>query len=196
MKRTRIDWNEVKDRLRASERAVEQALAVGPGRIEAVYSRRAIELARTTAARSLARGFPTLVFSLAQERYAIELQALAEVLPFRRCVPVPGSPAQFLGVINLRGEVRSVADGRRLLLPAAGPGGDSGFILMLRRPGQEIGLKVDRIDEFLELRREELAHSGQGTFAQGAFAQAVGGGAVMLLNVDAVLASALSRGSV
>ncbi len=191
MKRTPIDWLEVKDRLRASERAVEQALAVGPRRIEEVYSRRALELARTTAARALARGLPTLVFRLAQERYAIELADLAEVLPFRRCVPVPGSPAQFLGVINLRGELRSVADGRRLLLPASGTGGDSGFILMLRRTGQEIGLKVDRIDEFLEISREELAHSEPGSFAQG-----IVGGTVMLLDVDAVLASALSRGSV
>jgi purine-binding chemotaxis protein CheW len=189
MKRTRIDWHAVKERLRASERAVQQALAAGPRRLEEVYARRAVELARTSAARSTARGIPTLLFRLAQERYAIELQALAEVLPFRRCVPVPGSPAQFLGVINLRGELRSVADGRRLLLPAAGPGGDSGFILMLRRPGQEIGLKVDRIDEFLELRREDLAHSEPGSFAQG-----ISGGAVMLLNVDAVLAAALSRG--
>jgi chemotaxis signal transduction protein len=94
-------------------------------------------------------------------------------------------------VINLRGELRSVADGRRLLLPASGAGGDSGFILMLRRAGQELGLKVDRIDEFLEIRREELSHAEPGSLSQG-----IAGGAVMLLNVDAVLASAFSRGRV
>ena len=49
-------------------------------------------------------GLPVLIFRLAQELYAIELEEVAETLPFERCTPVPGSPPQFLGVINLRGE--------------------------------------------------------------------------------------------
>jgi len=191
MKRAHIDWNEVKHRLRASESATAQALQAGPRRIEEVYTRRAIELARTAAERAVGRGVPTLLFRLAQERYAIELKDLAEVLPFKRCVPVPGSPPQFLGVMNVRGELRSVADGRRILATAVGAVGDSGFVLMLRRPGQEIGLKVDDVDELREIRREDLTHSGKSGFAQG-----IASGAVVLLDVDAVLASVFSRGSV
>jgi chemotaxis signal transduction protein len=93
--------------------------------------------------------------------------------------------------MNVRGELRSVADGRRILATAVGAVGDSGFVLMLRRPGQEIGLKVDDVDELREIRREDLTHSGKSGFAQG-----IASGAVVLLDVDAVLASVFSRGSV
>jgi len=55
------------------------------------------------------------------------------VLPFAPCAPVPGAPPQFLGVINLRGELRAVVDLARLLVPSADGNSDSEFVLMLRR---------------------------------------------------------------
>jgi hypothetical protein len=42
MKRAAIDWEKVRNRLRASELALEEALAEGPDRIEAAYRQRAV----------------------------------------------------------------------------------------------------------------------------------------------------------
>lgn len=177
-----IDWENVRSRLRASERALEEVLAEGPERIEAAYHQRAIRLAERQAEHEPAStGVPMLVFRLAQERYAIELQEVAEVLSFARCTPVPGGPPHFLGVINLRGDLRPVLDLGRLLATSEHGNSDSGFVLMLRRPGQEIGLKVDRIEELREVRREDSNGPG------GRYVKGVASGVLMLLSVDAVL---------
>jgi chemotaxis signal transduction protein len=181
MKRAGIDWETVRTRLRASERAMEDALAESPERIEAAYRQRAVRLAKGQA-ESVSPGLPMLVFGLAQERYAIELEEVSEVLPFVRCTPVPGGPPHFLGVISLRGDLRPVLDLGSLLAASENGNRDSGFVLMLRRPGQEIGLKVDRIEELRDIRPEASDVLPHGRFAKG-----VASGTLMLLSVDAVL---------
>jgi len=191
MKRAATDWEQVRRRLRVSTAAIEGALAESPERIEAAYRSRAASLAKTELAQPVSAGVPALVFGLAQERYAIELQELTEVLPFARCIKVPGAPPLFRGVMNVRGELRSVVDLGRLIgslrssadPPTASGAGESGFVLMLRRPGREIGLQVDRIEELREFRPEELDAPGQANYAKGVHAGAM----IIVLAVDAVL---------
>jgi len=188
MKRA-IDWAVVRSRLRSSQRALEETLAESPERIDAAYRQRAIRLAGEQAeSGSDSPGLLVLIFQLAGERYAIEVRDVAETLPFARCTPVPGSPPQFLGMINLRGELRAVLNlGRLLGLPENGQK-DSGFVLILRRQGREIGLKVDLIEDLSAIRPEELSAFGQSDYVKG-----IASGALMLLSVDAVLAEVFSK---
>jgi twitching motility protein PilI len=194
MKRSGIDWEQVRHRLLAIERSVEEALADSPARIEAAYRRRAIRLAkRQVELEPVSAGLPSLVFGVARERFAIELKELSEVLPFVSATPAPGAPPWLCGVINLRGEIRAVVDLRRLLTPsedAEGEAGfvDPGFVLMLCRPGSEIGLRVDRIEGLRAIRPDEL-----GPAIQGNYVRAIASGALMLLNVEVVLAQILSK---
>jgi purine-binding chemotaxis protein CheW len=190
MKQTAIDWELVQSRLRASERAMEEALAESPARIEAVYRQRAVRLAnKQTDLSPASAGLPVLVFRLAQERYAIELKELAEVLPFARCAAVPGAPPRFLGVINVRGELRAVLDLCRLFGLSEDAGNNLGFVLVLRGREREIGLKVDRIEELREIRPEALTFPVQGKYSKGLAA-----GAVTLVDIDAVLAEVFFKG--
>jgi chemotaxis signal transduction protein len=189
MKPAGIDWERVRSRLRASELALEEARAESPERIEAAYRQRAVRLAKVQGElEPVSTGLPVLVFRLAQERYAIELHEVAEALPFARCTPAPGSPPQFRGVINLRGELRAVVDLSRLLALSENGDRDAGFVLMLRRQGREIGLKVDRIEEVREIRPEELSVPAQGNYVKG-----IASGTLMLLSVEAVLAEVFSK---
>jgi chemotaxis signal transduction protein len=196
MRRTNIDWDSVRSRLQASERALEGAMAESPERIEIAYRERALRLAKRQVEHGhVSGGLPVLVFRLAQERYAIELKDVAEVIPFTRCTPVPGAPPHFAGVISLRGELRAVLDLGRLLAVAESADRDSRFVLMLRRhgqesrQGQEIGLKVDRIEELGAIQREELSTTAPGNYVKG-----IAPGTLMLLSVDAVLAGVFSTG--
>jgi len=153
MKTVSVNWEQVRSRLRASEKALDEALRAGPQRIQIAYRQRAVRLANTKTSRTaVSPGLPVIIFRLARERYAIELKDLAEVLPFTRCTPVPGAPPQFLGVINLRGELRGVLDLSQLLALPESESAKSGFILMLRRSGLGVGLKVDSIEELHEIR--------------------------------------------
>ncbi len=189
MTRARIDWEAVRERLRASERALNAALSENPERIDAAYRARAARMAEKGANRAVRKpGQAVLVFRLGQERYAIEMQEIAEVLPLGGCTPAPGSPPCFAGVINVRGELRAVLDLARLLALSGGPPDDTYFVLLLRRRVPEIGLKVGRIDEVREIRPEELPPESAGKYARG-----VAPGPLVLLNLDAVMARIDSR---
>jgi purine-binding chemotaxis protein CheW len=189
-RRPTIDWNEARNRVRRNTAAIEAALAETPERIETAYRARAALLARASAAvQPAAPGVPTLVAVIGAERYAIELHELAEVLPFVRCTKVPGAPPIFRGVLNIRGELRTVVDLGRLVSPSAAAPDDSGVVLMVRRPGRELGLHVDRVDELRELRSEELESPAQPGFAKGYHAGAM----ILVLAVDAVLERVFSK---
>ena len=189
LEKNSINWDQARSRLLASDRALQESLFASPQRIETAHRQRAVRLAAGQAERApVSAVLPVLVFRLADERYALELKELAEVLPFARCAPVPGGPPQFLGVINLRGELRAVVDLARLLVPSANGNSDSGFVLMLRRPGREIGLKVDRIEQLDEIRTEELSLPAPGNHVKG-----IAGGRLMLLDMDQVVAGIFSQ---
>jgi purine-binding chemotaxis protein CheW len=151
--------------------------------MKAVFRQRAIQLASERAeARPAAPGIPALIFRLALERYAIPLQELAEVQLFKGCTQVPGSSSQFLGVINLRGELRPVIDLSRVL---SGSGStDSGAVLILRRPA---ALKVDLIEELREIRSDEVTPP-----AEGRYIRALMGSTLALLDVETMLAAVFS----
>jgi purine-binding chemotaxis protein CheW len=53
-----------------------------------------------------------LAFSLGQEQFAVPLLSVKEVIAMPEYTPVPYTPAHFLGIINLRGQVISVIDMR------------------------------------------------------------------------------------
>src|SRR5437879_4642246 len=111
-----INWAEVKQRLNESQLALDKARADDPERLESVYRQRAAQLAdRRAQVSGPVSALRVLVFGLGTERYALEFADLVEMLPFARCTPVPGGPAQLLGVANIHGEIRSVLDLGRLL---------------------------------------------------------------------------------
>jgi purine-binding chemotaxis protein CheW len=147
-----MDWEELKARLRRATSA--QAQPTSSGQAEDLYQERARELAlRREQRERAAETLPVLAFTLGSERYGIALTALAGVLPFANCTPVPRGPAELLGVIHYRGQVCSVLDLAGLLgLPPTSP---AGYVLLLRRQ-REIGLKVDRVETILSVPPETL----------------------------------------
>ena|SRR5579872_5741655 len=179
-----IHWDQVHGRLRASAGALDEALSASPQRMEAIYRERAARLAEVPPEHiSVSAAMPVLVFRLANERYAMELKELADVLLFERCAPVPGAPAQCLGVVNVRGELRAVVDLERLLTPSAQKTSGAGFVLLLGCPRLPVALKVDSIEGLAEIRQEELSAPGPGKHLKG-----IAGGTLMLLDMDQVMA--------
>jgi purine-binding chemotaxis protein CheW len=183
MSQTSIRWEEVHRRLRKTEESLAESLSENPARMKAIFRQRAARLASERAEdKAAVRGTPTLVFSLGRERYAVPLKVLAEVVPFQNCVPIPGAPPYFQGVINLRGELRPVIDLARIISGTSSA--DSGAVLILRRPA---ALKVDSVDELREIGAGEIAPS-----VHGQFVQAVASGTLALLDVEAILSTVLS----
>lgn len=151
MRRARqaIDWEGVRERLRNSQHGIDEALVPLPDRVAAIYRERAGRLACRARPAAVAAAVPSLIVRIGEERFAIELGELTEVIGTGACTPVPGSPPQLAGVINLRGEIVLVWDLARLL--GASPGRDGGCIVFMRSGGGVAGLRVDRADEIRQL---------------------------------------------
>ena len=195
--RKRIDWEEVKNTLQESQRALEKALATDVEGLEAVYRERAGQLAhRRLDGANTITGTRVLVFALGTERYGLEFTDVVELLPFVNCTPVPGAPAALLGVINVQGEIRSVVDLGRLLELPAREESTAGFVLLVRKRGRQVGLRVDGIDKIQMVPPEEWAAAGEGETGMGLrFLKALGPDHLRLLSTEAVFAHAIFRGS-
>ena len=111
------------------------------------------------------------------------------MLSFARCARVPGASPWFLGVINLRGELRPIVDLGRLLGSYENADQDSGFVLVIRRPGREIGLRVDNIDDLREIRAQEL----RAVPPHAKYSKGLTSGRLTLLDIDAVLLKIFSE---
>jgi purine-binding chemotaxis protein CheW len=124
-------------------------LSDGPGqsseeRMNAVWRQRALRLSvRPFPAAVSQSTLVVLVALLGDERYGVELVDVAEVLPALPITPVPGAKPVFAGVIQVHGEIRPVLDLRKLVGLGPGVTGGSARVILLRRRGREMGLKVD-----------------------------------------------------
>jgi purine-binding chemotaxis protein CheW len=88
-----------------------------------------------------------LTFQVGAEEYGIEIFKVREIIGMLPITPVPGSPPEMIGVINLRGKVIPVISIRtRFSMPAAESHPHNVIIVVENRQG-EIGLAVDRVAE-------------------------------------------------
>ena len=88
-----------------------------------------------------------IVFGLNGARYAVSIRSVLELDRLSPITPVPNTPEFILGVTNVRGDVVSVLDLRRLLgfPPLARP--DTGRLIQVRPSGRAVrsGVLVDSI---------------------------------------------------
>jgi purine-binding chemotaxis protein CheW len=192
-RRRTIDWDEVKRRLEQSPAALERALGGDAERLEAVYRKRAEEFARRgTRAAPVESMVRVLAFNSGTERFAVEFADVAQLLPLKEYTSVPGGPRELLGVVNVHGEIRSVVD---LCLLLGLPGRESaqgGYVLLLRRSGREVALRVDSVDQIIALARDEVVGPAPAEERDSArYVKGLAPGRLRLLDTDALLAHAV-----
>jgi purine-binding chemotaxis protein CheW len=156
-KEKRIDWDAVKEKMLAARTALEGTTADHDARLKEKFRQRAERLAAPlTNTRSTAETFPVLAFTVDAETYGIELRCVAQVFPDTTITPVPGSPRTCLGIANLQGEVRSVLGIRRLLSLSDDDGETNHYILLLRRDGLKVGLRVEQIEDVRQVAHDSV----------------------------------------
>jgi purine-binding chemotaxis protein CheW len=194
----RIDWAEVKSRLAKSQAAIENVFVEDEQRSQEMFHRRALQLAsrRHSPART-PTGFRALVFSLGPERYGLEICSLVEVLPFAHCTPVPGGPAELVGVVNRRGAIRSVVSLSRML-GLAGPGSDErgrGYIVLVRSGDVEVGLRVDQVEGITLVSPESWMAAGKDEAAlRNGYVQGVTPDGLIIVDLPAVFSHPVFKG--
>ncbi len=96
-------------------------------------------------------------FKVDDELYGIDVIRVKEVLRHSEMTPVPGAQNYVLGIINLRGNVVTVIDTRRLFgLPAVPIDDDTRIIVVEYNEQEVIGLVVDSVDEVINLPQNDV----------------------------------------
>lgn len=97
-----------------------------------------------------------VVFTLDEQRYALELTRVERALPMVALAPFPKGPAIVEGVFNFRGTLVPVISlRRRFRLPErAARVGDQ--LLMVRTPRRGLALAVDRVENIVRVPTAEV----------------------------------------
>jgi purine-binding chemotaxis protein CheW len=151
-----IDWQQVRQQL-ANAVQEDAARRLSPERARLVLEERARMLARVPPVAPVAgEALQVVVFSLGEERYALETHSVREVVRLRDHAVLPGAPAFVFGVLNLRGEVLSVLDLRPFFgVPQRGAT-DRSRVLVLGASRTEFGLLADDVHEVLSVRLQDV----------------------------------------
>ena len=128
-----------------------------------------------------------LVFRIADLAVAADVASVREVLPAQPATRIPGAHAAVAGLINVRGTLVTLVDGRRAL----GREGEAGApIVLLDVDARPVGFTVDEVVDFCTVPDEDLAPREELPGVDPRFVRAVGRRAdltFVLLDIDALL---------
>ena len=89
-------------------------------------------------------GHRYLVFGVAGQLCACDLEAVKEIVPGRVSTRLPGAPTWVRGLINLRGSLVTVLD-LALRLGASDTPRDAGQVIVAEAGGRAFGMRVDEV---------------------------------------------------
>lgn len=93
-----------------------------------------------------------VLFQLDSEVYGINVKKVREVLRVGQIREVPGASRNVIGVINVRGVIVTVVDGRGVYnLPAKKTDDDSRIVIIEIDDDTSVGLMVDRVIEVKDI---------------------------------------------
>ncbi len=114
-------------------------------------------------AADLANGSPSsmteehlVVFRLADESYALDIQCVQEIVRMQTITSIPGVDAWVEGITNLRGRVVPVIDLRRRCCVAVTQHTTETRIVVVTSQGGMVGLVVDAVSEVIRIPADQI----------------------------------------
>lgn len=192
----RIDWEQARATVAASQARLEAERVADPLAIQAVLAQRG----RALAARQRTAAVPgstttALVVRAGPERHAVPAASLVGVLPFQRPTRVPRGRAELLGVVGVRGEVRSVISLAAVLGLDCEAQPAGGYLLLARAGAHVFALHVDDVERFRELGQHELAPLSAERSDAGARERGATADGITLLDMRHVFAHPVFQGA-
>ncbi|MDL2235738.1 chemotaxis protein CheW [Christensenellaceae bacterium OttesenSCG-928-L17] len=96
-----------------------------------------------------------LVFSIADQGYALDISYVTEIIEMLPIFPIPNMPACLKGVINLRGVVVPVMDIRLRFGLEQKEYNERTCIVVVEMEGISLGMIVDSVQEVMTIRPED-----------------------------------------
>ena len=125
--------------------------------ITRVLEERARALARSSEAdETSGETIGMVVLAVGDERYGVEVQEVQEIEPLDKITPIPGTPAFWSGVVNLRGSMYPVLDIERYLGLPSSEEVESPKVALVSRNGLSVGLLVDEVPEIRQVKVSDI----------------------------------------
>ncbi|MDB4889781.1 MAG: CheW protein [Gemmatimonadetes bacterium] len=133
----------------------------------------------------------TLLFRVADRVYGCDIEAVREIIPYRRATRLPGAPRYVQGLINLRGTIITVLDlGARLDAERAPV--QEGSIILATHGTRVVGVAVDEVMDVQTITEEPIGTNG--VDAPRGLVRGLGhldDGVVVLVNIHALVTQVL-----
>ena len=101
-----------------------------------------------------------ITFEINNEVYVQPIDAIREIVPYREASEVPGAPAEVEGIVNIRGDVISVINGRRLLgINTPHNYDESARIIIIEQQTNLIGFSVDNVSEIVGFNKDQIEYN-------------------------------------
>jgi purine-binding chemotaxis protein CheW len=112
-----------------------------------------------------------IAFSLGSEEYTVPIESVQEIIMPQKTTHIPKSPPFIEGVINLRGHIIPILDGRkRFELPISENTAET-RIIVLELENHTMGLIVDAVSEVVHLKTANIEpppiETGENSFVLG-----------------------------
>lgn len=96
-----------------------------------------------------------VVFKLGKEHFAVESDRVQSINDIMKITLVPKAPNYIKGLINLRGNIKSLVD-IHLLLNLESDNEQNNIIILRVKDEEEIGISVDEVEEVLDIDERDI----------------------------------------
>jgi len=97
-----------------------------------------------------------IVFRLGSEEYALPITSVQEIIMLQVPTRIPKSPVFVEGVINLRGHIIPIIDGRKKFQLEVTDSTNESRIMIIELESETIGLIVDAVSEVIHLCTDDI----------------------------------------
>ncbi|MDD4568127.1 Coupling protein CheW [Methanoculleus chikugoensis] len=103
-------------------------------------------------------------FGLGRELYAMDIQLAREIVEMMPITHIPRAQDYIAGIMNLRGEITTVVDLKRLIRIPGEPGSSQKIIVLVAEAagGSNLGIIVDDVHSVIQVAEEDIELMDEG----------------------------------
>jgi purine-binding chemotaxis protein CheW len=123
--------------------------ADGPDKRKRILRERAKQLAQERTVKQKAGTYREILeFSLASERYGLDVAEIQEIRPLQQYTQIPCTPAFVFGIINVRGRILSIIDLKKFFGLSDQGITNLNKVIILKNESMEFGILIDSVAGF------------------------------------------------
>jgi len=185
----RTNWEAIYSRLDQVDKTIQAATDISAERQGEILAERALLLARESkgAANTNEGRLLAIAFQVGDQRFAVEVKDIGEIVTLSQIVRVPCVPDFIAGITNVRGNILTLIDLRRLFGDVGEGIVDLKRAIIIQAGESRLGLLAEEILGTVQYQRASLQRLGNQRHSD-RYVRGVTDDLISLLDVEAIIA--------